>query len=73
MLSLIIERMPRSQPAPKISEWHRRDNERNERATAARLRRDGSKALGRNLEEGAALVRLGFDVHLAFRRAREER
>jgi len=65
--------MQRDQPAPGTPEWHRRDNERNDRATAARLRRDGSKPLGRNLEEGAALVKLGFDVDLAFQRVRAKR
>jgi hypothetical protein len=65
--------MQRNQASPGTPEWHRRDNERNDRATAARLRRDGARSLGRNLEEGAALVKLGFDVDLAFKRARETR
>jgi len=65
--------MQRNQASLGTPEWHRRDNERNGRATAPRLRRDGGKSLGRNLEEGAALVKLGFDVDLAFKRARETR
>jgi len=65
--------MERDQAPPGTPEWHRCDNERNDRATEARLRRDGSRSLGRNLEEGAALVKLGFDVDIAFKRARETR
>lgn len=65
--------MQRDQEPPGTPEWHRRDNERNDRAIAARLRRDGGRSLGRNLEEGAALVKLGFDVERAFKQAREAR
>jgi hypothetical protein len=58
--------MQRDSPAPRSAEWFRRDAERNERARLERLRIDGRKSVGRNIEEGAALIALGFEVQRAF-------
>jgi hypothetical protein len=58
--------MPSAPPAPRSAEWFRKDAERNERARADVLRRDGRKSVGRNIEEGLALVRLGFEAMRAF-------
>jgi hypothetical protein len=58
--------MPSALPAPRSTEWFRKDGERNERARAAVLRRDGRKSVGRNIEEGHALVMLGFEAMRAF-------
>ena len=65
-LRMIPVLMQRDSPAPRSAEWFRRDAERNERARLERLRIDGRKSVGRNIEEGAALIALGFEVQRAF-------
>ena len=55
--------------APRTPEWFRRDAERNERARRERLLIDGRKSI-QNIEEGAALIALGFEVHRAFEHVR---
>ncbi len=50
-------------------EWFRRDAERNERARIERLRIDGRKSVGQNIEEGSALLALGFEVQRDFKHA----
>ena len=54
----------------KTDEWFRRDGERNERARLERLRIDGRKSLGQNIEEGVALIARGHEVQRAFQHAR---
>ena len=54
----------------KTTEWFRRDAERNERARLERLRIDGRKSVGQNIEEGVALIALGFEVQRAFEHTR---
>lgn len=56
--------------APRTPEWFRRDAERNERARRERLLIDGRKSIGQNIEEGAALIALGFEVYRAFEHVR---
>jgi len=49
----------------RLTEEERRRAEldrRNRRARAETIRRDARKGLGRNLEEGAALIALGFEL-----------
>ncbi len=48
------------------SEWLRHDAERNARARRDRLRIDARKGIGQNLEEGAALIALGFEMLSGF-------
>lgn len=61
--------MPReAPPPPRTPEWFREDARRNEAARRERLRIDGRKSVGRNIEEGAALIALGFEVRRAFGR-----
>lgn len=60
----------RDPPSPRSAEWFRRDAERNERARLERLRIDGRKSIGQNIEEGAALIALGFEVQRAFEHRR---
>ncbi|MBA3421751.1 MAG: hypothetical protein H0U12_07650 [Thermoleophilaceae bacterium] len=62
--------MQRDGPPPKTAEWYRRDAERNERARIERLRIDGRKSVGQNIEEGAALIALGFEVQRGFEQTR---
>jgi len=62
--------MQADDPAAKTAEWFRRDAERNERARLERLRIDGRKSVGQNIEEGAALIVLGFEVQRAFEHTR---
>jgi hypothetical protein len=57
-------------PSPKTVEWFRRDAERNERARIERLRIDGRKSVGQNIEEGATLIDLGFEVQRGFEQTR---
>lgn len=59
-------KMERERPRPRSPEWFRRDAERNERARLERLRIDARKSIGQNIEEGAALIALGFEVQRAF-------
>ncbi|MBA2429337.1 MAG: hypothetical protein H0V55_06385 [Thermoleophilaceae bacterium] len=54
----------------RTPEWFRLDAERNERARRERLLIDGRKSIGQNIEEGAALIALGFEVHRAFEHVR---
>ena len=56
--------------SPKTAEWFRRDAERNERARVERLRLDVRKSVGQNIEEGAAVIALGFEVQRAFEHTR---
>ncbi len=58
------------EPTSRTPEWFRRDAERNARARRERLLIDGRKSIGQNLEEGAALIALGFEVQRAFEHAR---
>lgn len=58
--------MRRQDPLYRTPDWFDRDAERNERARLERLRLDGRKAVGQNIEEGAALIRLGYEVLRAF-------
>lgn len=55
---------------PRTPEWFRRDAERNARARRDRLLIDGRKSIGQNVEEGAALIALGFEVQRAFEHVR---
>ena len=55
---------------PKSAEWWRRDAEHNEGVRRARLRRDSTKAAGKNLEEGSDLVRFAHEFAAAFEKAR---
>lgn len=57
-------------PPRGSAEWFRLDAERNERARRERLQLDARKSIGQNLQEGAALIALGFEVHRAFEHAR---
>ena len=50
----------------RTPEWFRRDAERNALARLERLRIDGGKSIGQNIEEGAALIALGCEVQRAF-------
>lgn len=51
----------------KSKAWFRADAERNELARLERLRIDGRKSAGQNIEEGVALITLGNEVGRAFR------
>ncbi len=62
--------MQRDGPPRKTAEWFRRDAARNERARLERLRIDGRKSVGQNIEEGAALIALGFEVQRSFEHTR---
>lgn len=62
--------MERGGPIVRTEEWFRRDAERNECARRERLRIDGRKPVGQNIEEGAALIALGFEVQRAFEHSR---
>jgi len=58
------------EPTPRTPDWLRRDAERNARARTERLLIDGRKTVGQNIEEGAALIALGFEVQRAFEHVR---
>ena len=62
--------MQADDPAAKTAEWFRRDAERNERARLERLRSTVRKSVGQNIEEGAALIVLGFEVQRGFEHTR---
>lgn len=57
-------------PALGTAEWFRRDAMRNARARLERLRIDGRKGIGQNIEEGAALIALAVEVGRAFEHVR---
>ncbi len=57
-------------PRRRTADWFRRDAQRNERARLERLRIDGRKSVGQNLEEGAALIALGLEMQRAFEHVR---
>jgi len=59
--------MEQATSKPRTAEWFKRDAERNQRARLERLRIDGGKEVGTNIEEGAALIPLGYEVQRAFR------
>jgi len=52
----------RSTPAPRTAEWFAADARRNDAAIRERLRADGAKPLGQNLEEGVRLIAIGFEL-----------
>jgi hypothetical protein len=58
------------EPAKGTEEWFELDRRRNEAAVRGRLRRDGAKPIGQNLEEGAALSAFAQRFAAAFAKPR---